>query len=250
MADKIAMSKNWLEPFLKASNIGSQEELAEALDVSRATVNRLANDHSQLKRDRAEKMAPLLGTTVEALMLNQPPKRDDALVRSFDPDDDDDHHVEPSNQPAGKDIPEIDLIAGLGGGGMAIVENTSRNGITFHKEAVRDHWRLPEWMLGRMGVQAPHVAAFPSRGDSMTPTIEDGDVVFIDTRHRVPSPPGVYALADEFGGVVVKRLEVTSSPGSETITVQISSDNPRHMTRVLNLDEIQIIGRYIGRFTI
>jgi len=84
----------------------------------------------------------------------------------------------------------------------------------------------------------------------MTPTIEDGDVVFIDTRHRVPSPPGVYALADEFGGVVVKRLEVTSSPGSETITVQISSDNPRHMTRVLNLDEIQIIGRYIGRFTI
>ncbi|MGO7779450.1 S24 family peptidase [Rhizobium ruizarguesonis] len=250
MADKIAMSKNWLEPFLKASNIGSQEELAEALDVSRATVNRLANDHTQLKRDRAEKMAPLLGTTVEALMLNQPPRRDDALVRSFDPDDDDDHHPEPSEQPSGKDIPEIDLIAGLGGGGMAIVENTSRNGITFHKEAVRDHWRLPQWMLVRMGVQAPHVAAFPSRGDSMTPTIEDGDVVFIDTRHRVPSPPGVYALADEFGGVVVKRLEVTSSPGAETITVQISSDNPRHMTRILNLDEIQIIGRYIGRFTI
>ncbi|MBB3521087.1 LexA family transcriptional regulator [Rhizobium sp. BK456] len=250
MDDKIVMSKNWLEPFLKASNIGSQEELAEALDVSRATVNRLANDHSQLKRDRAEKLAPLLGTTVEALMLNQPPKIETAMVSSFDPDASDEDHDTPKREANGKDIPEIDLIAGLGGGGMSIVENTTQNGITFHKEAVRDHWRLPEWMLMRMGVRAPHVAAFPSRGDSMTPTIEDGDVVFIDTRHRVPSPPGVYALADEFGGVVVKRLEVTSSPGDERITVQISSDNPRHMTRILNLDEIQIVGRYIGRFTI
>jgi phage repressor protein C with HTH and peptisase S24 domain len=101
-----------------------------------------------------------------------------------------------------------------------------------------------------MGVRPQHVAAFPSRGDSMTPTIEDGDVVFVDTRHRVPSPPGIYALADEFGGVVVKRLEVTSRPGDEMIKVQISSDNPRHTTRELNLDEIQIVGRYIGRFTI
>lgn len=242
------MSKNWLDPFLKASKLGSQEALAEALDVSRATINRLANDHDQLKRDRAEKMAPLLETTVEALMLNHPPKV--YLMASFDPDDQDEHEVETRTEPNTKDIPEIDLVAGLGGGGMSIVENTSQNGITFHKEAVRDHWRLPDWMLMRMGVRAPHVAAFPSRGDSMTPTIEDGDVVFVDTRHRVPSPPGIYALADEFGGVVVKRLEVTSRPGEETITVQISSDNPRHTTRELTLDEIQIVGRYIGRFTI
>lgn len=149
-----------------------------------------------------------------------------------------------------QDIPEIDLIAGLGGGGLAALEVSSQNGISFAREAVRDHWRLPDWMLGRMGVRPQHVAAFPSRGDSMTPTIDDGDVIFVDTRHRVPSPPGIYALADEFGGVVVKRLEVTSRPGDEMIKVQISSDNPRHMTRELTLDEIQIVGRYIGRFTI
>jgi len=246
------MSKNWLDPFLKASKIGSQEALAEALDVSRATINRLANDHDQLKRDRAEKMAPLLGTTVDALMLNNPPSKEPPtyLVPSYDPDMGDEHDSSPKSEATAKDIPEIDLVAGLGGGGMSIVENTTQNGITFHREAVRDHWRLPDWMLGRMGVRPQHVAAFPSRGDSMTPTIEDGDVVFVDTRHRVPSPPGIYALADEFGGVVVKRLEVTSRPGDEHITVQISSDNPRHTTRELNLDEIQIVGRYIGRFTI
>lgn len=150
----------------------------------------------------------------------------------------------------GKDIPEIDLVAGLGAGGFVSVEQTSVNGISFAKEVVRDHWRLPEWMLNRMNARAHHIAAFPSQGDSMTPTINDGDVVFVDTRHRVPSPPGIYALADEFGGVIVKRLEVTSRPGDEVITVRISSDNPKHRERELTLPEIQIIGRYIGRFTI
>lgn len=149
-----------------------------------------------------------------------------------------------------KDIPEIDLVAGLGAGGFVALEQTSKNGITFSKEVVRDHWRLPEWMLSRMGVKAPHVAAFPAQGDSMTPTIADGDVVFVDTRHRVPSPDGIYALADEFGGVVVKRLEVTSRPGAETVTVKIISDNARHSERELTLDEIHIVGRYIGRFTV
>ncbi|MFD1944704.1 helix-turn-helix domain-containing protein [Paradevosia shaoguanensis] len=62
---------NWLAPFLAVSKL-SQEQLADELGVSRATINRLANDHSKLKLDRAREMARLLGTTVEALMLNDP----------------------------------------------------------------------------------------------------------------------------------------------------------------------------------
>ncbi|KKB81040.1 hypothetical protein VW35_02410 [Devosia soli] len=64
---------NWLEPFIKNSPVASQEALADLLGVSRATVNRLANDHSKLKRDRAELMAPHLGVTAEDLMLNRLP---------------------------------------------------------------------------------------------------------------------------------------------------------------------------------
>ena len=83
----------------------------------------------------------------------------------------------------------------------------------------------------------------------MSPTIMDGDVVFIDTRHRVPSPPGVYALVDEFGGVIVKRLEVVSKPREDPIVIRVSSDNPFHGERELTLDEINIIGLFLGRFT-
>jgi len=75
MLDRCSMA-NWLDPFIKHSALGSQEALADALNVSRATVNRLANDHSKLKRDRAEVMAPLLGVTADDLMLNRLPWAD------------------------------------------------------------------------------------------------------------------------------------------------------------------------------
>lgn len=146
-------------------------------------------------------------------------------------------------------IDEIDVTAGLGGGGLSIVETTAQNGITFHREAVRDHWQIPDSILNRYNAKPTHIKALPSRGDSMAPTIMDGDVVFVDTRHRVPSPPGIFALADEFGGVVIKRLEVISRPHDDPVLVRVSSDNPRHSDRELTLGEIEIIGMFLGRFT-
>lgn len=146
-------------------------------------------------------------------------------------------------------IDEIDVVSGLGGGGFSIVENTTENGVSISTEAIRDHWMIPSYMLNRFNAKPRNIKAFPTQGDSMSPTIDDGDVVFVDTRHRVPSPPGIYVLADEFGGVVTKRLEVTSRPSDEVVTVRISSDNPNHKDRELTLDEINIIGRYVGRFT-
>lgn len=72
MIDNRSMT-NWLEPFLRSAGL-SQEQLAEAISMSRATINRLANDHSRLKLDRAEELAPHLGVPAEQLMLNRPPQ--------------------------------------------------------------------------------------------------------------------------------------------------------------------------------
>ena len=146
-------------------------------------------------------------------------------------------------------IPEIDVHAGAGGGGFTALESHSANGMTFSREVVRDHWRLPDWLLYSLNAKSGNLAAFPVQGDSMSPTLLDGDVVFVDTRIRQPSPPGLFVLADEFGGVIVKRLEVSSGPGDEDIMVRVGSDNPHHMTKELRLDEISIVGRYVGRFT-
>lgn len=204
------------------------KEVSERIDRNPTYIQQFLerNVPANLKEGDREKLALLLDLTDEQLGG----KRSGAVSLS-------------------KSIPEIDLVAGLGGGGLATLENTTRNGITFARESIRDYWNLPDRVLGRLGLQPASTACFPVQGDSMHPTLCDGDVVFIDTRHRVPSPPGVYALADEFGGVVVKRLEVVSRPGEEPINVRVTSDNPRHSDRELTLDEIHIIGRYVGRFT-
>lgn len=183
----------------------------------------------QLKEKDLRKLAGLLDLDPEILGLGQM----EGVYRS----------------PADRLIDEIDVTAGLGGGGLSIIENTTVNGVTFHREAVRDHWRLPDSILSRFNAQPHHIKAFPSKGDSMYPQILDGDVVFADTRHRVPSPPGVYVLADQFGGVVVKNLEVISRPNDDPILVRVSSSNPKYLDQELTLDEIFIIGIYAGRFT-
>ncbi|WMT90109.1 LexA family transcriptional regulator [Pelagibacterium sp. H642] len=252
---------NWLDPFLKAAG-HSQESLADALDVSRATINRLAQDHSKLKKPRAEAMAPLLGTSVDDLMLNRPP----AGARDFEYDTNDPAAPDPINPDAThtwiegegpRDIPadasaQIDVTAGMGGGGVTIVAEgvPGKSGMTFSADVIRDYWRLPGMLVAALGLRAKDIAVIEVQGNSMAPTLDEGDFVFIDTRHRWPSPDGLYALADEFGGIIVKRLELASRPGSQDKIVRVISDNTIHQPKEWALDEIQIIGRVMRRFTI
>ncbi|MEP0518528.1 MAG: S24 family peptidase [Hyphomicrobiales bacterium] len=142
-------------------------------------------------------------------------------------------------------VPQIDVTAGMGGGGLTGNVNATHNGITINADQVSGVWGLPETIYARIGVPPARLAALPVQGDSMYPTLKDGDVIFVDTGHRAPSPDGVYALADDFGGVVVKRLE---SHGGDGI-VRIISDNDRHAPYDRNVDEMFIFGRFVGRWT-
>lgn len=207
-----------------------QEELAKALDVTQPTISRwlAGGDVSGKNRDKVLDLA-----TEKGLVNHDPFAGEQSGKRAF-----------------ANAIPEINLTAGLGGGGLATVVSTANKaGMIFSKDAIRDHWRLPDWVLSRFNAKAETIAAFPVQGDSMEPTLRDGDVIFVNTAHRHPSPDGIYALADEFGGVVVKRIEVTSRPGDEEVQLDIISDNPRHQRRNRTLGEVYIIGRYVGRFT-
>lgn len=212
---------------LLALHGGKQDVLAKELEVSQPTISRWLNGGKIVgeNRDRVLDLAAQRG-----------------LINS---DDTGDIPRRAKGSPSDA-IEEIDVTAGLGGGGLAMLE---ANG-NFAAEVVRDFWRLPPWVLSRFNAQPGHIKAFPSQGDSMSPTIEDGDVVFADIRHRVPSPPGIYVLADQFGGVIVKRLEVISRPSEDPVVIRIISDNPRHGPQELTLDEISIVGRYVGRFTV
>lgn len=174
--------------------------------------------------------------------------------RHFRPPDLPDAGMSLSSEAGARGIPEgaiaePDMRMGLGPGTMPIALADNAGGMTFSAEAVRDWWRLPSWFLARFNVRPEHVVAFPTQGDSMAPTIADGDVVFIDTRHRVPSPDGLYAIGDDFGGVTVKRLEVSSRPGEDPMMLRVIPDNPRHAAKEMSAEEVRILGRYIAKVT-
>jgi len=231
---------NQIRKIRKSKDI-TLEDLAEATGLSTTFLQRIETGARGLSLENVIKIARGLNVEPEQISdefeHEQLANADRILAENAKPTDD--------------LIGQIDVTAGLGGGGLSIIEQTSgANGINFHKEVVADYWRMPQSIMSRLGVIPTYVKAFPSQGDSMTPTILDGDIVFADTRHRVPSPPGVYVLADQFGGVIVKRLEVISKPSDEDVLVRISSDNPKHTALELTLDEITIIGRYVGRFTV
>lgn len=147
-------------------------------------------------------------------------------------------------------VPQIDVTGGMGGGGLTLVSDgvPGRHGLTFSAEHVRGYWLVPPEVLSSLFARPEDVAAFAVQGDSMSPTLDEGDIVFIDTRHRLPSPPGIYAITDDFGGLVVKRLEVVSRPHDEETLVQVISDNPRHAARTVPLSDLYIVGRVMRRF--
>lgn len=140
-------------------------------------------------------------------------------------------------------IREIDFYGGMGGGGysdrQAVIAGDTVDSI---KE---ETWRFPSTFV-RQELRAPEqrLIVIETRGDSMFPTLASGDRVIVDTAHKVPSPDGIYALRDQYGGIIVKRLQSAKRRGDGAL-VNIISDNPSHRDEPANPDEIEIIGRVL-----
>lgn len=242
----------------------SAAALARHLGVNRQNVSRWAlggkvKGGVNIPRDAAVRAAPFLGVTAEYLLLGE--RR--PLIDSFDPDDDaantgdDRPDLAPGIMSDGRTtiivpkggVVEIEVEPGLGGGGFA-TETYVRtpDGNQFPADTVRGVWQLPDHVFTQMRSRSQNVRCFPVQGDSMLDTLDEGDFVFVDVSHRVPSPPGIYALDDGFGGVIVKRLEVVDEEDGQAI-VRVLSDNDRYAERRERADNLRIVGRYIAMFT-
>jgi len=146
-------------------------------------------------------------------------------------------------------IPQLDAQIGMGMGVEApeLVLPIAA-GETVVGARVIDTWRIPKSVLQRrVSASLKHLHFVECLGDSMEPRIRDGDVVLIDTSRRVPSPPGIFALWDGFSQTL-KRLEIV--PNTDPPKVLIIPENGRHTTYERTIDEINVIGRYVGRFTV
>lgn len=233
----------------------SQAQLAELVGTSQPQIKRLEDGARKLTKEWAERIAPHLNVSAEHLLFPDKVAKL-KLVDSFDPDDSD--HTTDETLTFGSETgfrgapegtsPQIDITGGLGAGGLSIVNEgvPGHKGMTFAAEAVSDYWRLPPAVYTSLGLHPQDTVFIPVQGDSMYPTLEEGDVVVVDTRHRWPSPDGIYAILDEIGGLVVKRLEVAQENGENVI--RIISDNTRHRIKEKRPDDVFIVGRVLRRF--
>lgn len=141
--------------------------------------------------------------------------------------------------------PDIDVSAGAGPGGLPLPAVLPHGGVIFSSESVRGEIVLPEYLLSEFTrTAAERVHWIKVRGDSMEPSLLPGDRVMVDTTDTSIAQGGIFVLRDPDGEIIVKRLHKLAGG-----IVDLISDNPKQGDRQVELSEIAVIGRVVGRLS-
>lgn len=144
-------------------------------------------------------------------------------------------------------VPEIDARAGAGNGSVGEEVVAQLRGEAYIGHKVTAEWAFPSSFLRHeLRTQPGAIIVLEVVGDSMSPTLESGDRVIIDTNYLRVTPDGIYVI-DEGNGPMVKRLQLVRR--SDPAEVRILSDNKNHEAYTLRLEDIRLIGRVSGRVT-
>lgn len=128
-------------------------------------------------------------------------------------------------------VEKLSVRPGMGGGGIEI-EHDDVERIYFPPEMIKLLRALPS-----------NLRALQVEGPSMSPILESGDTVLVDTSKRNPSQPAIFALWDGFG-VVCKWVERVAN--SDPPRIRIISENPRFQPyEAVDGEEAYILGRVV-----
>lgn len=126
------------------------------------------------------------------------------------------------------DIPRLPLGASAGPGTLPAEEIPSGRLRFNHR-----------WLKGQ-GLEPAMLSVIEVEGDSMEPTLRDGDEILVDRTPR-PLRAGIHVIRlDDV--LLVKRLE--PGPGG---TVRIISDNPAYPRLERLLHEVELVGRVVWK---
>lgn len=170
----------------------SQSQLADKAGVSQGAISQLEKGMSESTR-HLSKIAKALGVTTEyltdgkELIAEQMPIFDEFVIVGGDnagATPDPDEYVM---------IPQYDVHGSCGNGNM-IGDVAVKGGLVFKKD----------W-VAKLGKHSGNLATVYAQGDSMSPTIEEGQVLLVDTSEIKPQSSKVYLICiDE--QLYIKRL--------------------------------------------
>ena len=98
-----------------------------------------------------------------------------------------------------------------------------------------------EWLADLTRTPANQLAMVTMQGDSMAPTVGDGDQLLVDLTQWSPGTDGIYVMR-QGENILVKRL--TADPMRQQVVM--STDNPTYASLApLSPSEIDLLGRVI-----
>ncbi|BBT05126.1 transcriptional regulator [Aeromonas hydrophila] len=115
------------------------------------------------------------------------------------------------------------------------------HGATITDEPLAEPMAFRSDWLRREGFDPAKMAVIRAKGDSMEPTINDGDVILVRLKNGEAPRDGLYVLRLS-DGLFVKRLQFDLGG------VRIISDNPLYKSRDLSkeeLAELDLVGRVV-----
>ncbi len=218
---KVAIMKTLGERLLMARKAKrmTQQQLAIKAGLTQATISDIERGRNQTTIE-APSLAKALGVTVDYLLLGK------NEIQEYEPETATEEHF--------AFIPFYDAHASCGDGYANGDHAVIKSELAFKRSWLKDE-----------GLQEKDLAIITAKGDSMSPTINDGSILLINTNYKRVESGRVYAIAVD-DQVRVKRLFI--GIGGDC---RIVSDNPNKMLypdETISpeiLEKLHIIGRVV-----
>ncbi|MGM0518210.1 MAG: S24 family peptidase [Campylobacterota bacterium] len=122
--------------------------------------------------------------------------------------------------------------------------NVSAGGGAYENDDNYESLEVPHYFLNMLGGKEnlKNIDAINVVGDSMEPTLNDDNIIFVDKTKNDASRDGIYAFTT-IHGLFVKRIQRRVDGNLDII-----SDNKDYPLQTLQKDEINVVGRVISSF--
>lgn len=221
--------------------IASAAELARLADMPEATLRAYESDRRPLTPRAARALARPLGVTWQVLLFGEGGS-DAATTEALDQ----------ASARLGQRISrrarlgaEVIMMAGDSWVLVPVHDARAAAGPAkkpAHNQVVHRIAFREEWVASMTAAAVGQLGAITVAGDSMEPTLRQGDLVLVDSsQNRPQQQDGVYVIRTE-GGLQVKRLQAEVAGGLVTM---LSDNKAYEPQRHLKPEDIQVVGRVI-----
>ncbi|RLA74770.1 MAG: helix-turn-helix transcriptional regulator [Epsilonproteobacteria bacterium] len=120
--------------------------------------------------------------------------------------------------------------------------SVSAGGGAYDSEDEYEKLDIPDFFVNIVGGKdnVKNIEAINVTGDSMEPTLNNGNIIFIDKTKQDSSKDGIYAFVNE-NGLFVKRIQKRIDGGLDII-----SDNKEYPIQIAQKNEINILGKVVS----